>query len=61
MRYVAKGHYIIDTTTDIAVSKACILKGSNLLADAENEHQGSVFASIIAAALNVYNEQQGGI
>lgn len=61
MRYEAKGHYVIDTSTDRAIARSCVLKGSNLLADAEAEHEGNIFAKVIAAALNVYNTQQGGI
>ncbi len=61
MRYITQGHYVIDTTTDQAVAKSQYLKGSNLIQDAENEHQGKIFASIIAAALNAYDAQQGGI
>lgn len=61
MRYITQGHYVIDTTTDQAVAKAQFLKGANLIADAEAEHAGKNFASIIAAALNTYNAQQGGI
>jgi hypothetical protein len=61
MRYQAKGAYIIDTTTDIAVARSIELKGVNLLADAEAAAHAKNFAEIIAAALNVYNEQQGGI
>lgn len=60
-RYIAQGHYVIDTTTNQAVARSQFLKGSNLIQDAENEEQGKVFASIIAAALNAYNAQQGGL
>lgn len=61
MRYIAQGLYVIDTTTNQAVARSQFLKGSNLIQDAENEEQGKVFASIIAASLNTYNAQQGGL
>ena len=61
MRYVSKGHYITDTNTGMLVAKAHCMKGSNLIQDAENEDNAKTFASIIAAALNAYNNQQGGL
>lgn len=61
MRYVAKGHYVTDTDTGMLVAKACVLKGSNLIQDAEREEQGKVFAQVLAGALNAYNAQQGGL
>lgn len=61
MRYITEGHYIIDTETNLAVAKSCILKGTNLIADAELHDQGKKFAVIITAALNMYNQNQGGL
>ena len=61
MRYKAQGHYVIDTTTDMSVARATVLKGSNLIQDAERDDQAKVFADIMAAALNAYNAQQGGL
>ena len=60
-RYKTSGHYIIDTTTDQAVAKSQYLKGSNLIQDAENDDAAKKFAVVMAAALNAYNENQGGL
>lgn len=60
-RYIAQGHYIIDTMTDMAVAKSQVLKGSNLLQDAERNDAGKKFATVMAAALNAYNQSQGGL
>lgn len=61
MRYIAQGHYIVDTTTDIAVCRSVVLKGTNLLADAEQDDAGKKWAVVVAAALNAYNDKQGGL
>ncbi len=61
MRYIASGHYVIDTLTNLSVAKSQVLKGSNLIQDAENEEQGKIFAQVMASALNAYNAQQGGL
>lgn len=54
-RYITSGIYIIDSTTDIAVAKAICIKGVNLLADAENEHNAITYARIICDLMNEYN------
>lgn len=61
MRYVSKGNYVTDTDTGMLVAKAHVMKGSNLIQDAENDDNAKVFASIMAAALNEYNSKQGGL
>jgi hypothetical protein len=61
MRYKAQGQYIVDTTTDLSVARATEFQTTNLLAQAERWDDANKMAVVIAAALNMYNDNQGGL